>query len=199
MLSLNQTELCVCSFGNHLAWHTKIKLQISEQIAANSLADLWISTVWHLQPQHCPSHCVSLNSIPNLHFHQDIQPSVGALKSLWPSLLANSYYLLFNTGPLTHSPCPVAIGNHCLRASWTSGSLSWCFHFWEVACCPWYYIHSSLSFSCCCITHAIVDFGTPRYLCQLMTKKISVVWVCKRTIPTKRPPLVGEVSANFCG
>jgi hypothetical protein len=23
--------------------------------------------------------------------------------------------------------------------------------------------------------------------------------VCKRTIPTERPPLVGEVSANFCG
>jgi hypothetical protein len=23
--------------------------------------------------------------------------------------------------------------------------------------------------------------------------------VCKRTIPTERQPLVGEVSANFCG
>jgi hypothetical protein len=27
----------------------------------------------------------------------------------------------------------------------------------------------------------------------------SVVLVCERTIPTKRPPFVGEVSANFCG
>jgi hypothetical protein len=27
----------------------------------------------------------------------------------------------------------------------------------------------------------------------------SVALVCKRTIPTERPPLVGEVSANFCG
>jgi hypothetical protein len=27
----------------------------------------------------------------------------------------------------------------------------------------------------------------------------SVVSVLKRTIPTERPPLVGEVSANFCG
>jgi hypothetical protein len=27
----------------------------------------------------------------------------------------------------------------------------------------------------------------------------SVVWVRERTIPTERPPLVGEVSANFCG
>jgi hypothetical protein len=27
----------------------------------------------------------------------------------------------------------------------------------------------------------------------------SVVLVCKRTIPAGRPPLVGEVSADFCG
>jgi hypothetical protein len=27
----------------------------------------------------------------------------------------------------------------------------------------------------------------------------SVVWVCEQTIPTERPPLVGEVIANFCG
>jgi hypothetical protein len=27
----------------------------------------------------------------------------------------------------------------------------------------------------------------------------SVAWVRKQTIPTERPPLVGEVSANFCG
>jgi hypothetical protein len=27
----------------------------------------------------------------------------------------------------------------------------------------------------------------------------SVDWVCKQTIPTMRPPLVDEVSANFCG
>jgi hypothetical protein len=27
----------------------------------------------------------------------------------------------------------------------------------------------------------------------------SVVWIRKRTIPTKQPPLVGEDSANFCG
>jgi hypothetical protein len=26
-----------------------------------------------------------------------------------------------------------------------------------------------------------------------------MVWVCERTIPTERPPLVGEVIANFCG
>jgi hypothetical protein len=31
-------------------------------------------------------------------------------------------------------------------------------------------------------------------------KKINyVALVCERTIPTERPPLVGEVSANVCG
>jgi hypothetical protein len=30
-------------------------------------------------------------------------------------------------------------------------------------------------------------------------KKISMVWVRERTIPTERPTLVGEVIANFCG
>jgi hypothetical protein len=32
-----------------------------------------------------------------------------------------------------------------------------------------------------------------------LIKKNSVAWVRERTIPTERPPLVGEVSANFCG
>jgi hypothetical protein len=30
-------------------------------------------------------------------------------------------------------------------------------------------------------------------------EKNSMVWVRERTIPTERPPLVGEVIANFCG
>jgi hypothetical protein len=30
-------------------------------------------------------------------------------------------------------------------------------------------------------------------------KKYSEAWVHERTIPTGRPPQVGEVSANFCG
>jgi hypothetical protein len=33
----------------------------------------------------------------------------------------------------------------------------------------------------------------------LKTKLSSVVLVLERTMPTERPPLVGEVSANFCG
>jgi hypothetical protein len=34
---------------------------------------------------------------------------------------------------------------------------------------------------------------------QYKLKLNSVVWVRERTIPTERPPLVGEVIANFCG
>jgi hypothetical protein len=30
-------------------------------------------------------------------------------------------------------------------------------------------------------------------------KTNSMVWVRERTIPTERPPHVGEVIANFCG
>jgi hypothetical protein len=34
---------------------------------------------------------------------------------------------------------------------------------------------------------------------KLNLKLNSMVWVHERTIPTERPPLVGEVIANFCG
>jgi hypothetical protein len=37
------------------------------------------------------------------------------------------------------------------------------------------------------------------YKIKTKTKLNSVAWVCERTIPTMQPPLVGEVSANFCG
>jgi hypothetical protein len=33
---------------------------------------------------------------------------------------------------------------------------------------------------------------------QTKKKNNSMPFVCKRTIPTERPPLVGEVSASFC-
>jgi hypothetical protein len=42
-----------------------------------------------------------------------------------------------------------------------------------------------------------------RHVTALLTisyiKKNCMVWVRERTIPTERPPLVGEVIANFCG
>jgi hypothetical protein len=53
-----------------------------------------------------------------------------------------------------------------------------------------------------------VTVGSIRNYCEIQpivltvtkqTKKKSVVLVSKRTMPTERPPLVDEVSANFCG
>jgi hypothetical protein len=40
---------------------------------------------------------------------------------------------------------------------------------------------------------------TTSYIEYLQTKLNSVALVRKRTIPTERPPLVGEISANLCG
>jgi hypothetical protein len=35
--------------------------------------------------------------------------------------------------------------------------------------------------------------------CDISIKLNSVALVRERTVPTERPPLVGEVNANFCG
>ena len=42
------------------------------------------------------------------------------------------------------------------------------------------------------------DFGKQTFTTDI-TKLNSVALVRERTIPTERPPPVGEVSANFCG
>jgi hypothetical protein len=56
----------------------------------------------------------------------------------------------------------------------------------------------------CCVTtkHRLtLPFSTGNFwrLSPPPTLKNSVIWVRARTIPTERPLLVGEVSANFCG
>jgi hypothetical protein len=38
----------------------------------------------------------------------------------------------------------------------------------------------------------------PNHQSHCRTTKNSMVWVRERTIPTERPPLIGEVIANFC-
>jgi hypothetical protein len=45
------------------------------------------------------------------------------------------------------------------------------------------------------------DFPTGKFLDSTVTgiALITVALVRKRTIPKERPPLAGEVSANFCG
>jgi hypothetical protein len=51
----------------------------------------------------------------------------------------------------------------------------------------------------------LIILKTERYTCGKnvpgikKTRLNSVALVRERTIPTERPPLVGEVSANFCG
>jgi hypothetical protein len=49
----------------------------------------------------------------------------------------------------------------------------------------------------CSICSLQVASGCINIFCKKQTN--SMVWVRERTIPTERPPLVGEVSANFCG
>jgi hypothetical protein len=43
-----------------------------------------------------------------------------------------------------------------------------------------------------------ISFQIVTELSNTKTKLNSVAFSPKRTIPTERPPLVGEVSANFC-
>jgi hypothetical protein len=44
-----------------------------------------------------------------------------------------------------------------------------------------------------------IDLAQDRDQWRAPMNKNSVALVRKRTIPTERPQLVGEVSANFCG
>jgi hypothetical protein len=55
----------------------------------------------------------------------------------------------------------------------------------------------SLMFSCCTRPVA-VRFKRVLYVDNNSTKLIAVALVRKRSIPTERPALVGEASANFC-
>jgi hypothetical protein len=49
---------------------------------------------------------------------------------------------------------------------------------------------------CCVVLKRQGVFDT---LARQRRIQTAVAWVRERTIPTERPPLVGEVSANFCG
>jgi hypothetical protein len=41
--------------------------------------------------------------------------------------------------------------------------------------------------------------NSPKHYLSSNKQRNSVAWVRERSIPTERPPLVGEVNANFCG
>jgi hypothetical protein len=47
--------------------------------------------------------------------------------------------------------------------------------------------------------HLIIEVTKCGSVHKTKQKKNSMVWVRERTIPTERPPLVGEVTASFCG
>jgi hypothetical protein len=52
-----------------------------------------------------------------------------------------------------------------------------------------------------CKSDKSTDRGVKKWFARRLPiyKTNSMVWVRERTIPTERPPLVGEVIANFCG
>ena len=76
--------------------------------------------------------------------------------------LVRKFLLLFNNGPLTHSPLPVTVQNNWLRASSTSRYFlrSSCFLMFLVTP-PAINILSSHCSSSSCITRKTVDFGIP--------------------------------------
>jgi hypothetical protein len=57
-----------------------------------------------------------------------------------------------------------------------------------------------LYFKCYCVASVTKTFsliGVQTIHCSRCWKRSFMAWVCKETIPTKRLPLVSEVSANF--
>jgi hypothetical protein len=159
---LKQIELHVCSLGNLLSWHDKINLfhRHVDIICAKFLKHVRQLCEFQMFGTYSIS-TVLVECYPKPAFPSRQLTKSVALKSLCPGCLANSSDLLFNIGPLTRTSRPVTIDSHWLRASSACGSWPSRFRFWEVPCYPWRNVHSSRSFSCCSITHAIVDFDTP--------------------------------------
>jgi hypothetical protein len=85
-------------------------------------------------------------------------------------------------------------------------SLSWKKKPWEyksVLIADVFVIHTSVSLALLLLEsvwHVQISGQCHAYVyCHHKKKLNSMVWVHERTIPTERPPLVGEVIANFCG
>jgi hypothetical protein len=61
-----------------------------------------------------------------------------------------------------------------------------------------YYFFQDATFSC--KSRIFIAVAETFNCLGIEFKKLnSMVWVCERTLPPERPPLVGEVIANFCG
>jgi hypothetical protein len=86
--------------------------------------------------------------------------SISTVLAVWPSFFRKflwplSIWTLQNTHHL------VKIQNHWSRASSVFGFSLLCFSFWDVSCCPLWHACSFHSTSYCCMTLAIVNFGSP--------------------------------------
>jgi hypothetical protein len=72
-------------------------------------------------------------------------------------------------------------------------ALFWLYkHYW---CCCWCPETETSSFYWALLSR----FHLKTEIESSLQKKNSMVWVRERTIPIERPPLLGEVVANFCG
>jgi hypothetical protein len=85
------------------------------------------------------------------------------------------------------------------------GASQWVIHF-TVMCKSGIIIQTSNTRRCMSVAPTCVQYYSSLLLhpstikvCIIKTKLNSVALVRERTIPTERPPPVGEVSANFCG
>jgi hypothetical protein len=117
-----------------------------------------------------------------------------------------SYYINSTTMILRPSICTGSFNTACMLTlkGWPrKKTLNYCrFKNWS-DCASRNYVEG-LSMEYCSVNQALNSFicvliNDMFHLTKLKTKLNSMVWVRERTIPTERPPLVGEVIVNFCG
>ena len=133
-------------------------------------------------------HCVMILSkrITEISLHFYMSPPPQLLRGPWKE---NCVYFLTQTGHKTYkeeTTCPdLGVGWICTKKrKWT----------WDISLRKFFMTGGE-------ILETLDIYLFTFYYNQLMhiTKLNSVALVRTRTIPTERPPPVGEVNANFCG
>jgi hypothetical protein len=124
---------------------------------------------------------------------QAIPPSPhGLCNPLLGTISSNLPELVNKTPHFNANQCAYAF---CLYVRRTRGSVFWNEYIIIVIIIITVYLNSKCVFTrwqCYCIKPQHTKIHTQK-------KTNSMVWVRERTIPTERPPLLGEVIANFCG